>query len=314
MLDNFEIILCPNAEQAKEQDPDITIEAEYGRDCVEGKELTLAHHGDRSDNPAPCNTDVPKFDGGKIVVSHLDLDTIGGIMAVTGDKPNDSEFWKGAEHIDVNGTHHMHELSQDVQDKLNAFYAWNSTQPRERYMEPTDVKEIVKENYNVLEKVLDRNNPEHEQLIEKGREWEKDVTKATEERCVFENEFVRAFKTDGVFCSSSYYSPQQEEIIPCTVSYNEKFHSITVAFADGGRENGGEFSAKEIVQSLWGKEAGGRDGIAGSPRGQEMTEKDFNDAKEKCLDILIERKYEKDMEVEKDINKEISKEPFVNGR
>ena len=34
-------------------------------------------------------------------------------------------------------------------------------------------------------------------------------------------------------------------------------------------------SAKEIVQELWGNEAGGHPGIAGSPRGQEMTEKDM---------------------------------------
>ena len=47
--------------------------------------------------------------------------------------------------------------------------------------------------------------------------------------------------------------------------------SITVSFADRGKK----ISAKEIVQELWGNEAGGHPGIAGSPRGQEMTEKDM---------------------------------------
>ena len=41
--------------------------------------------------------------------------------------------------------------------------------------------------------------------------------------------------------------------------------------ADGGKK----VSAKELVQELWGNEAGGHPGIAGSPRGQEMTEKDM---------------------------------------
>lgn len=130
------------------------------------------------------------------------------------------------------------------------------------------------------------------------------VTKEVEQRCVFENEFLRAFKTDGVFCASSYYSPKQEEIIPCTITYNEKFKSITVAFADGGRENGGEYSAKEIVQKLWGPEAGGRDGIAGSLRGKEMSEKDFCDMRNYCLDKLIEHKYEKDIDKDITISKE----------
>ena len=34
-------------------------------------------------------------------------------------------------------------------------------------------------------------------------------------------------------------------------------------------------SAKNIVQELWGPEAGGHPGIAGSPRGKEMTKKDL---------------------------------------
>lgn len=78
MLDNFQIFLAPTAEQARDLDPDITVEAEYGDDCVEGKEITLAHHGSRSDNPAPCNTEVEPLERGTIVLSHIDLDAVGG--------------------------------------------------------------------------------------------------------------------------------------------------------------------------------------------------------------------------------------------
>lgn len=294
MLDNFEIYLAPSLDQARELEPDITIEAEYGDECVEGKELTLAHHGSRSGNPAPCNTEVEPLERGTIVLSHIDLDSVGGVLAATGDKLEDREFWAGAEYIDVNGPHHIHELDRDVQDQLNAVYAWNAQQPRERYTEITDVKEVIRENQQFLEKVLDRNHPDHEQVFQEGRKWERETTKAVEDRCVFENEYVRAFKTDGPFCSASYYSEQQHEIIPATVSYNEKFQSITVAFADGGRENGGEHSAREIVQELWGREAGGRDGIAGSPRGMEMSEKDFVDARELVMDKIIEREQERE--------------------
>jgi len=298
-LDNFEVVLCPTYQQAASlPQPEYSVEAEYGKEMIEGKYVTLAHHDNRSDNPAPCNTEIKSYEdiGGTILVSHLDIDAVGGIMAITGDKPNDPEFWEGAEHIDVNGVHHIHELPQDVQDKLNAIYAWNSEQHHERITEPTNVTDRVRENYEIFEKVLDRTHPEHDAVIEKGREWEKNCSMLVEERCVLENEFVRAFKTSDVFCGAGYHSEKQDKDIPATVTYNEKFHSISVAFFDGGIEKGGELSAKEIVQELWGPEAGGRDGIAGSPRGMEMSEKDF----EKCLDLvmdkLIEKQYEHEIE------------------
>ena len=54
--------------------------------------------------------------------------------------------------------------------------------------------------------------------------------------------------------------------------------------ADGGKR----VSAKELVQELWGNEAGGHTGIAGSPRGQEMTEKDM-----KQLAKVVNERYNK---------------------
>lgn len=312
-LDNFNIILCPTYEIAASQpQPEYSVEAEYGHKYIEGKLETLAHHDDRSDNPAPCNVDVKSYEdvGGTIMLSHIDIDSIGGVMAITGDKPEDKEFWEGAGYIDVAGPHHIHELSQEVQDKLNAIYAWNNEIAEEkrkngediRQTELKDVTNVIREYYNFFDKLLDKTHPEHDEIIEKGRQWEQGIAKETEERCVFENELIRAFKTDGVFCAASYYSPNQGMIIPATVSYNEKYNSITVAFADGGIERGGTLSAREIVQNLWGEEAGGHDGIAGSPRGQHMTEKDFDDAKNVVMDEII-----RSMEIER--NMDIEKEP-----
>ena len=277
-LDKFTIKLAPTKDIAQalieSETVPATVEAEYGDFCVEGTEVTLAHHGSRSANPAPCNTKVEPLQGGTILVSHLDLDSIGGIMALTGDKIDDPEFWKAAEYIDVNGPHHVHEFPQEVQDKLNAVWAWNATQPRVRYTELTDVTPIVAENYSMLSAVLDERHPEHDSMIQKGKEWEAATTQAVESKLVSESGCVRAFKTDGVFCAGSYYSPTQDAIVPATLTFNEKFKAITIAFADGGQTN----SAKAIVQQLWGPEAGGRDGIAGSPRGVEMTQADFEKA------------------------------------
>lgn len=126
---------------------------------------------------------------------------------------------------------------------------------------------------------------QHDAMIDAGRKWEREAPKAIEDRLVSENENVRVFSTDGPFCNHAYYSPSQEKIIPAIISYNERFGSITLSFADGGKD----FSAKEIVQSLWGPEAGGRDGIAGSPRGKKMTREDLEEIYTKVSDIYREK-------------------------
>ena len=108
------ILLAPTKELAASiPQPEATVEAEYGGSCIEGKEITLAHHVEKyKDNPAPCNTDLEKtLDGATILVSHIDLDTLGGIFAISGEKMDDPEFWQAAEFIDLNGPHHIHELS-----------------------------------------------------------------------------------------------------------------------------------------------------------------------------------------------------------
>lgn len=270
----FKILLAPTFEQADTIKADATVEAEYGDLCIAGSKIALAHHGSRSNNPAPCNTNVTPLEKGTILLSHIDLDAIGGCLAVMGEKYEDKDFWKAAEYIDINGTHHIHDFSKDIQEKLNAFYCWNNTKERIRYSEITDVTNIIEENKNVLNIILDERHPEHDDYIKKGIEWEKDISSAVESKLFKETDSYRAFITDGVFCAASYYSPKDDEIKPATITLNTKFNSITIAFEDGGKK----CSAREIVQSLWGNEAGGRDGIAGSPRNWNKSERQLSEA------------------------------------
>lgn len=273
--DRLEVLLAPSVEHARslvsKGDVIATVEAEYGDVCIEGNQITLAHHGSRSSNPAPCNADVEPLTCGKIVVSHLDLDTVGGVLALLGRKPEDKEFWKGAEFIDVKGPHHIHELEQKVQDQLNAVYAWSEKQEHGRTTEIVDVTDKVTDWLEVLEPVTDINHPQHNYWIEEGKQWAQNVSKEVESKLVFESDNVRAFITDGVFCSAAYYSPKKQNIAKATVALNTKFKSITIAFEDGGKE----FSARQIVQKLWGPEAGGHNGIAGSPRNWDITDEEL---------------------------------------
>lgn len=277
------VVLAPSYDIAKNIKAEATVEAEYGDECLEGTMVTLAHHGPRSNNPAPCNTpDVPELPPfATVVVSHIDLDTLGGIYALQGRKPEDYRFWEAAEMIDVKGAHHIHELDKDIQDKLNAYYAYNDGQPRQRYTEAIDVTKQIDDTYNVVNAIVDINDPEHDKLITAGKEWAQTREKEVEDQLVYENKDVRVFDTNGIFCAASYFSPNQNTICPATVTYNEKFKSITLAFEDGGKQ----LNAKEIVQELWGPEAGGREGIAGSPRNVEMTKNDLA----KLVNELTER-------------------------
>lgn len=278
-----QILLAPTYDIAKTINAEATVEAEYGDECLEGTMATLAHHGPRANNPAPCNTpDVPVLPPfATIVVSHIDLDTLGGIYALQGRKPEDDRFWEAAEKIDVEGAHHIHELDQDIQYKLNAYYAYNDGQPRQRYTEAIDVTKQIDDAYNVVNAIIDINDPEHDKLIAAGKEWAQTREKEVEDQLVYENKDVRVFDTNGIFCAASYFSPNQNTICPATITYNEKFKSITLAFEDGGKQ----LNAREIVQELWGPEAGGREGIAGSPRNVEMTKNDLA----KLVNELTER-------------------------
>lgn len=285
------IILAPSYDMAKNINTEATVEAEYGDECLEGTMVTLAHHGPRSNNPAPCNTpdapELPPF--ATVVVSHIDLDTLGGIYALQGRKPEDDRFWEAAEKIDVKGAHHIHELDKDIQDKLNAYYAYNDRQPRQRYTETIDVTKQIDDIYNVVNAIVDINDPEHDKLIAAGKEWAQTREKEVEDQLVYENKDVRVFDTNGIFCAASYFSPNQDVIVPATVTYNKKFKSITLAFEDGGKQ----LDAREIVQELWGPEAGGREGIAGSPRNVEMTKDDLA----KLVNELTERQLKLETEI-----------------
>lgn len=284
-FDDQEIILAPSYEMAKTIKAEATVEAEYGDECVEGTMVTLAHHGVRSNNPAPCNTTVDKIlPFATILVSHIDLDTLGGIFALQGIKPKDDDFWQAAEYIDVNGAHHIHELPQGIQDKLNAYYAYNAAHPRQRCTEVTDVTSQIDDWFDIIKSIIDEDYPMHDQLISDGKKWAESRSKEVEEMLVKEDKHLRVFDTTGIFCGASYYSPQQDVICDATIAYNEKFQSITLAFEDGGKS----FNAREIVQSLWGPEAGGRAGIAGSPRNVSMSKDDLDALVNKVSQLYAE--------------------------
>lgn len=281
-----------------------TVEAEYGDELVEGSspELTLAHHGSRSDNLPPCVGGNVEVEGLQAVgLSHLDLDAIGGVMRLLGCKgslgsPRDA-FWRIAGQVDVRGIHHLDAMLQQlasevescangnmpsadfrdahaeygrafadrVSAKLHAWWAW-SEDNRLRLLPPqdgsaADMTDVVMEAVGILDAIFDGD----EGLLNRGQKWkeEKEALEAAS--------FVRAVSAEGgpvvllrqseQFTNHLYAHPGAAPAAG-VVAYNSLRGTVTLSLADPIEG----VSCCEIAQQLWGPDAGGHAGIAGSPR------------------------------------------------
>jgi len=79
-----------------------------------------------------------------------------------------------------------------------------------------------------------------------------------------------------------YEDGGERQVALACVALNTTMGSVTVSLESPVAG----VSAREIVQSLWGPDAGGHDGIAGSPRGRVMTEADLLAAADAVADAL----------------------------
>lgn len=296
MLENFKIVYCPDYASAKEyaEEHDVlTIEAVYGSEVVEGRLGTLDHHAEGyRDNPAPCNADIEPLKSGTILVSHMDVDCMGGIMAAIGIKPENPSLWQTAERIDLTGPSNLADEPQMNQDEMRALYiALRPIQEEMRQLVAADkdktgpkyydITQSVKKLAKEFSKIADRENPEREPLLEEGRRREAERIKNVESKCVYDDGVTRGFKTEpGIGCNNAYAPPGREEPAIACVSYDStgtliiSFNSKINMTGDSQLRNPDcKLNARNIIKSVYGKDfgednqAGGHPGIAGSPRG-----------------------------------------------
>lgn len=253
----------------------VTVEAEYGDFVVEGSILTLAHHGSRSGNPAPCLASNGVAGGQEVEaigLSHLDLDSLGGLMAVLGVKPEFSGFWILADFVDINGPHKLSQSGAEPQDvaRLYAFWAWSQAHrlSPERDGSVTDVTEAVLEAVEVIQRIC-ADDPD---LLAQGEAFRL-AEEALNKRSFVQLEGGVVVRVADAFTNHLYLSPEGE-VAKAVVAFNTTTGGITISLADPIVG----VSAKDVVQALWGPAAGGHAGIAGSPRGQRMTLADLQAA------------------------------------
>ena len=255
-----------------------TVEAEYGDDVVHGTVCTLAHHGPRHGALCPCLFPSMSVDVQVIGISHFDLDTLGGILAVVGDKPDYPAFWEAAAWVDTHGPHKLHEAPIDplkrteVEEQLHAWWAYGEAHRifAPKGVEVADVTAQVITARDALKAILSGDMF----LLAEGRTW-----KAAKEQLDVAS-FVKSaggviLRRSGEFTNHLYRSDR------VVVAFNEKFQSVTVSAADKGILN-----CREVVQDLWGPQAGGHENIAGSPRGRTMTFEDAEQAFERVVNRL----------------------------
>jgi hypothetical protein len=281
-----------------------TVEAEYGETCVRGFSVrtfpcgetakwyspsyTMAHHGLRRENPAPCVTPYMGRIPNAIGISHCDLDTIGGIMGYLGiersffrnGKEEFLPFWKLAAFVDVNGVHKLHEANAapETVRQLNAWYAY---QANTKVFAPRDgsvanVSRQIHEAIVAVQKILSGD----EEMLAAGDEFLRAKESLDRDSFMWKKDGV-ILRVYGGFTNHLY----RDGI--AVVALNTSHHSITVSFADGGDD---VLNAEKIVQHLFPDQktqknpitgedekvflAGGHRGIAGSPRENEYGEAD----------------------------------------
>lgn len=273
-----------------------TVEAEYGDVLVEGSVVTLAHHGPRKGNPCPCLHDgVEDLDA--IGLSHVDLDSVGGALALSGDKTDGPPgFWEVAAQVDVRGAHRLDAILEEheralptfqeqvlfrasgrnkISDMLHAWWAWSKAH---RCFAPSDgsvadVTAFVEEAREALSQMNGELSSFTQPLLEAGRRFQAEESRLNEESFLGEDEGV-IMRASPQFCNHLYRMPDGR-VGRAVVALDPERKSVTVSLADPVPG----VSCRELVRAIWGVFAGGHDGIAGSPRGEHQLACDLEDAK-----------------------------------
>lgn len=262
------------------------VEAEFGGTEVVGSSdlLTLNHHV-RPERQCPCLFGTAAFSGQAVEavgVSHFDLDTLGGLMALRGTKPEGHDaFWQLAAFVDLNGPHAVEDTNKTTPEyrQLAAFWAWSQKNRLfpSRDGSVTDVTDFIATAESAVARILNMDADMlhegavlmHEEALLNARSY-----KAW---------FVMFADTDSpvtglVRVSDKFtnhlYRPDIAGAKPVdiVVSLNTATGAITVS----RRDTSVAVNCRQLVQTFWGELAGGHEGIAGSPRGKVLTQEDLD--------------------------------------
>jgi len=278
------IELSPTAALARAFKTDVTIEAEYGNEVIEGTIFTSAHHQksgkySKQHSPAPCNNpDIPYIQDGTILVGHIDLDSLAGcIRAYSRSElfaPEHKTFWALAEFVDLHGLHRLKEAGAFHEDvrALHAYFAAEKTFPKFPDDATSDIYNVVRRAHDLLDRILVKRD--NGLLVHGDRFVANQAQINARTFRFFQSEKgiigrIAANKSDA--CDHLFVSPKGQ-IAKAAVSLNEEDGTITISLAEP--QDG--ISCIKIASEIWGADVRGNDMVATSPKGIRLVSMDWS--------------------------------------
>lgn len=248
----------------------VTIEAEYGAQVWEGSRYTAAHHQasgpyqgkhEGGTRPSPCNDpDIPVVAEGEMIgISHVDLDTVGGVLRALGREevfslPGSTAFWGRAEFVDTHGPHRL-PAEHPQRPRLEAWWAWSTHPDNRPKIDRTQISDMgwfIDKAEDVLKGILDTSHEDHEALMKAGREWAAEQAKLNAETLRATIALPNGYSLivrDGPSFTNHLYNTPDGHTADVVVALRRDFNSITVTLEDNGKASG--LSARRLVQAIW---------------------------------------------------------------
>lgn len=198
-------------------------------------------------------------DGEMVGISHVDLDTVGGVLRALGGSevfslPGSTAFWSRAEFVDTHGPHRL-PAEHPQRPRLEAWWAW-STHPDNRLKidrnKTSDVSLFIAKAEGILKGILDVGHADHEALMCAGREWAAEQAKLNAETLRATIALPNGYSIivrDGPSFTNHLYNTAEGHTADVVVALRRDFNSITVTLEDNGKVSG--LSARRLVQAIW---------------------------------------------------------------
>jgi hypothetical protein len=192
---------------------------------------------------------------------------MGGVLAICGEKPHAPEFWELAAFVDVHGPHKLSEsgVSSKTLRQLYAVWAWQQAHRSDldtRCSDEEPFKVFDLEDFRPWIETLNRILSGDEDLLTSGDKFREDG-EILNSSSFIELESDVVVRVSNSFTNHLYNAPDGT-VGKAVVALSTRTHGITVSLADPIEG----FSVAEFLQDLFGPEAGGRNVIGGTPRGQ----------------------------------------------